>query len=417
MLDGKHTEAELTNVPAAQQYAAPINQFNTPSHPTTPSFTAIPGVPNGVLNSSAWLDLSKEPIVFTMPDTGGVYNMMAILSGWTNVFKAPGARTTGTGAQNYVIVGPEWTGRIPAGLKRLNSPTDMVWIEGQTQYNGPSSLAQVQAIQAGYKLTPLSSWGKPYTPPSNVPTNSNVDTSKTPQNQVQHMSPQTFFADLNAYMASNPPSARDAPVLAQMARIGIAPGKPFNWSSFSSAMQHKIQRGVTAGHHEVTKLGLKAPGGEKKSGWIVNLHYGNYGTNYALRASAAFSAYGAVRPADDTYYVVAGSGKHDYTITFPKGQQPPTNGFWELDMYNTKLNAVSNPINRYAIGPHLGALHANADGSVTIYVQNAQPSTSQEQQNWLPAPSNGFLIVLHDWWPKAPVTNGTWSPPALSKTS
>ena len=179
------TKAQLTNVPSAQPTSAPVNQFNTPSMPFTPSFTAVPAPPVDVLFSSAWLDLSKEPLVFTMPNTNGVYNQMTILSGWTNVLAAPGARTTGTGGGNFLIAGPGWRGTVPAGMTLISSPTNLVWIEGSNQYDGPSSLATVNAIQAGYKLTPLSDWGTSYTPPTNIPTNANVDTSSTPQSQTQ----------------------------------------------------------------------------------------------------------------------------------------------------------------------------------------------------------------------------------------
>ena len=110
------TEAQLTNVPSAETFSAPVNQFNTPSTPVTPSFTAVPAAPVDVLFSNAWLDLSKEPLVFTMPNTNGVYNQMTILSGWTNVLAAPGKRTTGTGGGNFLIAGPGWRGKVPAGM-------------------------------------------------------------------------------------------------------------------------------------------------------------------------------------------------------------------------------------------------------------------------------------------------------------
>ena len=246
------TKAQLTNVPAAETFSAPVNQFNTPSTPVTPAFTAVPAAPVDVLFSNAWLDLSKEPLVFTMPNTNGVYNQMTILSGWTNVLAAPGKRTTGTGGGNFLIAGPCWRGKVPAGMTLISSPTNLVWIEGSTQYDGPSSLATVNAIQAGYKLTPLSAWGTSYTPPTNVPTDPNVDTSSTPQSQVQNMSPQEFFTELAALMVANPPSRADKPVVKQMARIGIVPGKPFRWNKLDrrhSGSDHPgRQRGAPQRH-------------------------------------------------------------------------------------------------------------------------------------------------------------------------
>ena len=92
-----------------------------------------------------------------------------MLDAWTNVFASPGKRTTGTGKGDFAITGPGWTGTLPAGVKEIKSPTQLVWIIGRTQTNGKADYAAVHAIQDGYKLTPLSAWGKPYTPPQDVP--------------------------------------------------------------------------------------------------------------------------------------------------------------------------------------------------------------------------------------------------------
>ena len=140
-----------------------------------------------------------------MPDTGGIYNQMTILSGWSNVLEAPGARTTGTGQQDYLIAGPGWDGETPEGVKLIKSPTNIVWIEGSNQYDGPKSLEAVNKVQAGYKLTPLSSWGESFAPPSNVPVNKNVDTSSTPQSQIQKMPAQEFFSKFAAMVGGPPP--------------------------------------------------------------------------------------------------------------------------------------------------------------------------------------------------------------------
>lgn len=44
----------------------------------------------------------------------------------------------------------------------------------------------------------------------------------------------------------------------------------------------------------------------------------------------------------------------------------------------------------------------NSDGSLTVYVQNKEPSAANQQQNWLPAPDGGFNVVMHVYWPKEP---------------
>ena len=209
------------------------------------------------------------------------------------------------------------------------------------------------------------------------------------------MSPQSFFSELATLMGPNPPSAADAPVERQMARIGIVPGKPFDWDKLGPDIQREISRGVTEGEHYVTEVGLKIPGSTKANGWLVNLEqgWGDYGTNYSLRAAAAFSALGAVLPQDDTYFVVGGDAKRDnYTVTFPANQTPPANAAWGTDMYDTNLHLVNNPVNRYAIGPHLAPVSYNSDGSLTVYVQNEEPSAANQQQTYSRLPTADSLL-------------------------
>ena len=97
------------------------------------------------LYSIAWLNLSKEPMVLSVPTTNGRYYLMQMLDAWTNVFASPGTRTTGTGAGNFAIVGPRWNGTLPTGLTKIEAPTDMVWIVGRTQQNGPADIPAARA--------------------------------------------------------------------------------------------------------------------------------------------------------------------------------------------------------------------------------------------------------------------------------
>jgi hypothetical protein len=124
-----------------------LNQFNhrrklsdhTARQVTTPN--------NDTLYSSAWLDLSQEPLVLSVPDTAGRYYSMAFMDFYTNNFAYVGRRVTGTKAGDYVVVGPKWNGATPAGLAVIKSPTKSVWLLGKTLVDGEADLPNVHKIQ------------------------------------------------------------------------------------------------------------------------------------------------------------------------------------------------------------------------------------------------------------------------------
>jgi hypothetical protein len=113
--------------------------------------------------------------------------------------------------------------------------------------------------------------------------------------------------------------------------------------------------------------------------------------------------------------------RHNYTLTFPAGQQPPVNAFWSVTMYDGKTQLlIKNPINRYLINsPMLPQMKQNADGSLTLYIQKNSPGADKES-NWLPAPDGPIYLVMRLYWPKAeppsilPAGAGTWNPPAIA---
>jgi hypothetical protein len=187
------TMKQMTNVPNPGEFSAPLNQFaHVPEYPD-PDFKAVVSPNADTLYSSTFLDLSKEPIVLHVPDVEGRYYLMPMLDAWTNVFASPGKRTTGTGANDFVITGPFWDGIVPEGTTQIKSPTNLVWIIGRTQTNGPADYDAVHKIQEQYTLTPLSSFGKPYQPPQDVPIDPTVDMKTPPGVQTNNLSGPEFF--------------------------------------------------------------------------------------------------------------------------------------------------------------------------------------------------------------------------------
>ena len=249
--------------------SAPMDQFaNIRAFPDA-TFTDVVSPNADTLYSIAWLDLTQGPIVLSVPDTHGRYYLMEMLDGWTNVIPSPGKRTTGTGKGNFAITGPGWSGTLPAGVKEIKSPTALVWVIGRTQTNGKADYAAVHAIQDGYKLTPLSAWGKPYTPPKDVPVDPKVDMKTPPVELVAGMDAATFFGRLAMLMKDNPPAAADAPMVAKMASIGVVPGQPFDLNKNGSDTAKAISDGVDDGKKRAVELGQKPGIGKVENGWML----------------------------------------------------------------------------------------------------------------------------------------------------
>ncbi|MEE8624932.1 MAG: DUF1254 domain-containing protein [Acidiferrobacterales bacterium] len=413
------TRRVSTNVEAPVGAFAPMNQFAHlgafPDH--TFKYVVRPNA--DTLYSIVWFDVSKEPQVLSVSDTGGRYYMLPMLDMWTDIIAAPGSRTSGTKAANFAIVGPKWQGDLPDGVELVRSPTNVGWIIGRTQTNGAADYKNVHRIQEGYKLTPLSQWGKSYTPPSKVAVNSTWDMKTPPPVQVARMSAKTYFELFAKLLEDNPPHELDWNMVEQLKQIGIIPGEDFDFSKLSAEAQGALERAVG----DAQKMIVEKQTGEAVNGWqFARELMGNYGTSYLRRAYIALIGLGANVP-EDAVYPMSNvdsegqpyNGSQRYVLHFDKGELPPTRGFWSLSMYDDEMYFVDNPIRRYAIGDR-DKLQFNKDGSLDIYIQHASPGKVKES-NWLPAPEGDFDLVLRAYWPMLEVLAGGWNPPAVKRAN
>jgi hypothetical protein len=399
---------------------APVNQIVHLREFPDYTFTDVVSPNADTLYSSSWMDLTKEPIILSVPAAGKRYYLLPLLDAWTNVFASPGTRTTGEDKADFAITGPRWSGTLPEGVREIKSPTGMVWMLGRTQTNGKADYAAVHAMQDQYRLTPLSAWGKVHHTLADVPVQSGVDTKTPPPEQVARMDIHTFFSRLNALMKENPPAKADAPAMARFAAIGIAPGKPFDPKSLDPAMARGLE-GVARAGQEAIAAAAARPHGAMVNGWQTpSASIGKYGTDYTWRAVVALVGLGANLPEDAVYpratTDVSGralTGKNHYVVRFLKGQLPAVNAFWSLTLYNAKQAFVQNPIQRYAIGDR-DKLKTDADGSVTIYIQHDSPGKEKES-NWLPAPPDSFNLVLRLYWPGSEILTGAWKMPPVER--
>jgi hypothetical protein len=417
------TRRSFTNTVKANPKSAPMGAFaNVPKYP--PASDKRVTAPNAdTLYSTAWIDVGREPYILHVPDEHGRFYLMPMLDGWTNVFADPGKRTTGTGAGNFAITGPGWTGTLPSDVKaEYKSPTDLVWVLGRTYSTGtPADYAAVNKIQAQYKLTPLSAWGKPYTPPDGT-VNPAWESTLPVREQVDAMDGPAYFTLLAELMKTNPPAPADAPMVAKLAKIGLVPGQSFDPAKLTKAQLAAVQAAPAPARDSVMAMLKEA---KPTNGWSVfTTGMGNYGTDYRLRALVTMIGLGANLPQDAIYPVgvVDADGQpfdaaNRYVLHFPKGELPPVDGFWSLTMYDGDYFFVPNKLDRYTLSARNKLKH-NADGSVDLYLQSTSPGPAKES-NWLPTPQSGkFIPMLRLYWPKETppsILDGTWKPPPIQK--
>jgi hypothetical protein len=374
------------------------------------------------LYSTAWLDLAKEPMIVSVPDTAGRYYVLPMLDMWTDVFAAPGKRTSGTAAGHFAVVPPGWSGNLPRGLTRINAPTPSVWIVGRTQTNGPQDYAAVHKIQDGYTVMPLSQWGRaPIQGQAAVSAPAHISASP-PQVLVDRMAPLNYFKYAAELMKTNPPHLTDWSAIERLKRIGIEAGHSYDPERLDPAIQEALTSAVAAGqkimHAKAETLGTIV------NGWQMDTDaVGVYGDYYLKRAVVAQILLTANQPEDAVYPLIVTDadgkppvGENKYVLHFDKSGVPPVEAFWSLSMYDADGFQVANPINRFALGDR-DMLKYNADGSLDLYIQHDHPGADRAA-NWLPSPAAGVLgLTMRLYAPRPEVLDGSWAPPPLRRQS
>src|SRR4051794_41391587 len=154
------TRRQMTNAEAGQQVGfGPMNAFSHMRAFPPAEFRAVPWANADTLYSLAWLDLTTEPLILPVPDTGGRFYLLPMQDMWTDVVAVPGKSTTGTGGGSFAVAGRNWHGELPDGVGRIDASTPVVWVMGRTQTNGPADYEAVREVQDGFAVTPLSRWG------------------------------------------------------------------------------------------------------------------------------------------------------------------------------------------------------------------------------------------------------------------
>jgi hypothetical protein len=380
------------------------------------------------LYSSAWLDLSLEPLFLTVPPVGDLYCSYAFIDLFTDNFLVVRPRLKGNGLVTHMIVGPKWNGDAPGDVTLVRAPTTSAWLLGRILVDGPGELDRVRILQNRVLLEtpdmrnerriletgelmrfrtqappePLADWPAPH---PDVPFD-------------------LFDIGMRA-LGESPLPERDRPLLEALAPLKLKPGRRFDQRAFSDAERRAILAGMEQGHADIRTA---AGRGRTIDGWTYGeRHLGNFGDDYLYRAATALTALGALIPGEAVYVSCSVdaerrplSGTQRYTLTFPADRMPPARAFWSLSAYEVTPGGraffADNPIDRYSLGDRTPGLVRNADGSLTLYIQRESPRDEQTA-NWLPAPDGPMRLVLRAYQPDDAMIEGRYRVPPVRRNS
>ncbi|WP_234857015.1 DUF1254 domain-containing protein [Acinetobacter junii] len=404
------------------EYKGEWNKVHNVARVFTPQDTAIQTPNSDTPYSFVGADLRTEPLVITVPDIEKKrYYSIQMIDMYTHNFSYIGSRATSNNAANFLLVGPNWKGEKPKGIKDvIRSETDLAFLLYRTQLFSEKDIDNVKNIQASYKVTPLSSFLNIKAPPA-AP---KIEFIQPLSLSEQKSSPQ-FFNIMNFTLQYANVHPDEKKLIESFKQIGVVPGKTFDYDSLDPVVQAAIPKGIEKAWAALQdrKVNFLDKGLIKSSDGFGNRKHID-GRYLDRMMGAVFGIYGnseeeAIYP---TYFVDATGlpldGKNKYQLTFPKGQLPPAKSFWSLTMYTMPESLLyENKLNRYLINSSMEkSLVKNKDGSITLYLQNEEP-LGDKKNNWLPAPAGPFASIMRIYWPEKTVIDGIWKAPKLIKVS
>lgn len=421
----ERTRRILTNTAVTTLKQVPMNQVLHNTRLVTAADREVVTPNNDTPYSIMFLDLAQEPMVLHVPAYGDRYFTFPFMDAYTEQFCAIGQRKQGPQGQqvivapqggDFAVVGPGWEGNLPAGVERIDSPTNIVWIIHRPLVEGQADMPTLIALKQQITLKPLSAYGQDYTPPPGRVSQMDPDVAKlgSPLMGLR------FFELLGDIMRENPMPVDEAGLEALFSKIGLSVRNGFKPDTLDAETLEALEK-ATYDAKEIIFANLNTMG-TVVNNWNYTLgNFGVFQKDYLLRAVSAQKGLGVLVPQEAIYptgniddHNELLHGSHEYTLTFPAGQLPPSDGFWSLSMYGSDFFFVDNPLDRYAIGDRMPDLQYDEDGSLTIYIQHESPGAGKES-NWLPAPREGFYVILRVYLPREEVLNLEYRLPPIKR--
>ena len=395
---------------------APLNRLSMLSDYIEPQERQVACPNQDVVYGAGSIGLDVEPVVIQVPDFGDRFWVYQVVDIRTDSFADLG-KMYGTKPGFYLLVGPDWKGEVPKGINEVfRARTNTGFVIPRVFVDAtPEDKQAVQPLVNQIDMYPLSMFdGK----------TKQRDWSKQPKFPAQGSGneetpwvvPEKFVDELPLVLKDARPLPGEEARYAEVLSVIAAAQKDPKLKAAMIDEAKKTEQDLVGPLLQFHNYGLPLA-----YNWTTQSNGASFGTDYFTRTAVAKSNIFVNKPSETKYFYqdldakgIRLNGGKRYTVTFAKGQLPPVKGFWSLTLYNQHHFFVPNAIKRYSLGTKNKDLKLNDDGSLTIYVQPEEPA-APHQSNWLPSPkAEDFSLYIRAYWPMAAITEGQWTPPAVT---
>ena len=394
-----------------------LNQLLGPDR-VTPIYNAVVLINVDTVYASAFLDLTAEPVVLTVPETPANYSIL-LLDPYGDVFQTTlQPNTPGV----YALTGPGFSGALPPGVTPVAMPLDAMTLIFRADRYAPASsatpyadqTAQANAFRASLQLQTLG------------------DYLGNPNGGATNVQPEAYFA-FPFKLTADSLVARDPILFLRTLQRAVASPRTPPMSPFEQALSSRFDALFGEGAADRAELGA---GAQLAHELIVNrylthtvptnwVHFNNIGcwdggtqvidrsaiTEFCQYCNTINTAayYHAFK--DEAGQWLTGSSPGGYVLTFPAGQLPKASRFWSLTAYTPNtVELIPNPEQKYVVAGYTPGLQYNSDGSLSIYISTVRPP-DVPSANWLPVSPRQFNVALRIYGTESGVE--TYFPPGI----
>lgn len=398
---------------------APLNRNAMFTDYVDPAERAVACPNQDVVYGLASIALDLSPVIVQVPDFGNRFWVYQVVDLRSDSFVQLG-KMYGTTPGFYLLVGPNWHGEVPKGITKVfRSSTNTGFCAPRVfQDDTLEDKKAIQSVLPYVLFYPLGEFdgtmkSKDWNSMTKAPAQAAGD------EESKWVFPDKFVDQLPAVLADAPPLPGEEARYAQVLAVVVAAQNDPKLRAAMTKAAAEAEEQLVKPLFQFRNYGQQLP-----HNWSTISNEAAFGTDYFTRTAVAKSNILVNSPNETKYFYqdLDDSGARlnnasRYVVTFAKDQTPPVNGFWSLSIYNEHHFFVANQISRFSVGTKNKGLKYADDGSLTIYVQSKAPTDEVQRANWLPAPEGDFSLYVRAYWPKAAVTDGSWTPPRVRKMS